>query len=165
MVKNAYSGRIDIRPAARGDCALILDYIRRLAVYEKRSDEVVATEESLEEWLFARRAAEVYFASVDGRDAGFMLFAQNFSTFLGCAGVHLEDIFILPEFRGMGVGTAFMAELGRIAAERGYGRIDWSCLNWNETGINFYKKLGAAPLDDWLVYRIDGEAIKNLARK
>jgi len=156
---------LSFRIAGRGDCALILQFINSLAVYEKRADEVTATVELLEDWLFEKRAAEVFFALDDGREAGFALFVQNFSTFLGRAGIHLEDIYILPEYRRRGIGKAMMGELARIAVERGYGRIDWSCLDWNTTGIEFYKKLGARPLSDWLIYRIDGAHINELANQ
>jgi GNAT superfamily N-acetyltransferase len=156
--------QLTFRAAAREDCPLVLFFIKQLAEYEKRSGEVTATVDSLEEWLFDKHAAEVFFALLDGREIGFTLFVQNFSTFLGRAGIHLEDIFVLPEYRGHGAGTAMMRELGRIASERGYGRIDWSCLDWNDYGRRFYARLGASPPRDWMSYRIDGKSIKKLAQ-
>lgn len=152
------------RFATREDTALILKFIRGLADYEHMSDEVVATEETLGEWLFDKETAEVLFVcDEDGNEVGFALFFHNFSTFLGRAGLYLEDLFVNPESRGKGYGLALMKELARIAVERGYGRFEWCCLDWNEPSIAFYKNLGAVPMDDWTTYRLTGQALQKLA--
>ena len=197
---------ISFRMAGRGDCAIILDFIRALAVYEKRADQVTATVRELEEWLFDKQVAEVLLASVSGgcnadgiksgdnagdvdaenecndaggintklkcndagekyvEFAGFALFFPHYSTFLGLPGLYLEDIFVHEKFRGRGVGTAMMRELARIAVGRGYGRFEWSCLDWNAPSIEFYLKLGAEPLDEWTTYRLAGDALRKLAQ-
>jgi len=155
---------ITFRSAKREDCAIILRFIRELAAYERMENEVVATEELLSEWLFDKHAAEVLFAIVDGQEVGFALFFSNFSTFLGKAGLYLEDLFVQPEYRGRGIGTAILRELARIAVERGYGRFEWWCLNWNTPSIEFYRSLGAEPMSDWTVYRVSGEALADLVR-
>jgi GNAT superfamily N-acetyltransferase len=156
---------ITIRTAERGDCALILQFIRGLAEYEHLSDQVTATEAQLEDWLFDRHVAEVIIAVQDGAEAGFALYFHNFSTFLGKAGIYLEDLFVKPEYRGRGVGHALLTELARIAVERGCGRLEWSCLDWNEPSIQFYTSLGAKPMEEWTIYRLTGDALKNLAEK
>lgn len=127
-------------------------------------DEVVATEELLREWLFERKKAEVFFAVDGGHEVDFVLFFHNFSTFLGRAGIYLEDLFVLPEYRGHGYGKALLQQLARIAIDRGCGRLEWSCLNWNRPSIDFYRSLGARPMDDWTVYRIAGDTLTELAR-
>ena len=148
------------RAAVPGDEALILDFIRRLAIYEKMEDQVVATPELLTEWIFEKQKAEVVFAEVDGQAVGFTLFFHNFSTFLGRAGIYLEDLFVLPEHRGKGYGKALLCNLARIAVERGCGRLEWSCLDWNKPSINFYtKRRQAVPMDEWTVYRLTGETL------
>lgn len=154
---------VEIRPAAEADAGKILYFIRQLAAYEKMQDEVVATEESLREWIFAKGKAEVLFAVVDGKEIGFALFFHNFSTFLGRAGIYLEDLFVLPEYRGMGCGKKLITALAAAAVERGCGRLEWSCLDWNRPSIDFYLSLGASPLDDWTVYRVTGERLQKLA--
>ena len=154
---------ISFRIAGREDCALILHFIKELAKYEKLENEVVSTEELLNEWLFDKRAAEVVFALVDGQEVGFALFFSNFSTFMGRCGLYLEDLFVLPEHRGHGVGTSLLRKLAGIAVERGYGRFEWICLDWNTPSIEFYLSLGAVPMDEWTVYRVAGEALTNLA--
>lgn len=151
------------RLAKIDDCGLILEFIQKLAKYEKMEKDVVATEELLKEWIFEKRAAEVIFAMADGAEVGFAVFCQNFSTFLGRAGLYLEDVYVLPNFRGRGIGKAILIELARIATERGYGRMEWVCLDWNTPSIEFYKKLGAAALDEWTTYRLSGEALAGLA--
>jgi len=151
------------RYAARDDCALIVNFIRKLAEYEKMENEVVVTEELLAEWLFEKRAAEVIFAIVDNREVGFALFFPNFSTFLGRSGLYLEDLFVFPEYRGRGIGKSLLSELARIAVERGYGRFEWSCLDWNTPSIEFYRSLGASALDEWTIYRITGDVLTGLA--
>lgn len=150
------------RQAERGDEALILEFIKALAEYEHLADEVSATEELLEEWIFDKGKAEVLFVLADGEEAGFALFFHNFSTFLGKAGIYLEDLFVKPEFRGRGLGKALLKELGRIANERGCGRLEWSCLDWNQPSIDFYLAMGAEPMDDWTVYRVAGEGLRQL---
>jgi GNAT superfamily N-acetyltransferase len=153
-----------VREASEGDVPLILSLIRELAEYEKLSHEVVATEEGLRESLFAgRRYAEVLIAEHDGAPAGFALFFHNFSTFLGKPGIYLEDLYVRPEFRGSGIGKKLLVNLARLAKERGCGRLEWWVLDWNESSIGFYKKLGAVPMDDWTVYRVAGTALEDLA--
>lgn len=152
------------RAAVRADVPLILTFIRELADYEGMLDEVVADEATLEEWLFDRRAAEVVFALEEGREVGFALFFHNFSTFLGRSGVYLEDLYVRPEHRGKGYGKALLKRLARIALERGCGRLEWWCLNWNRPSIDFYLSMGAEPMSDWTVYRVAGEALVELAR-
>ena len=154
-----------VRFAGEEDVSRILFFIRRLAEYEKKADEVVATEELLREWIFRRRKAEVLFAVEDGKEVGFALFFHNFSTFLGRAGIYLEDLFVLPEYRGRGLGKGLMSALARIACERGCGRLEWSCLDWNRPSIDFYLSLGAKPLEDWTMYRVTGDTLRALAVK
>lgn len=154
---------ITFRYAKKQDLALILDYIKGLAEYENLENEVVATEEILEEWIFNQKKAEVILAQADGKEAGFILFFHNFSTFLGRAGIYLEDLYVRPEFRGSGVGKALLKKLGAITVERGCGRLEWSCLDWNKKSIDFYRSLGAVPMDEWTVYRVTGDTLKKLA--
>ncbi len=151
------------RSAERRDVPLILRYIRELARYEKLEEEVVATEEILEEWLFDKEKAEVIFAVVEGKEVGFALFFHNFSTFLGRACIYLEDLYVEPAHRGQGIGTALFRELARIAVARGCGRLEWWCLDWNTPSIDFYRSLGAEAMDDWTVYRISDETLGKLA--
>lgn len=154
------------RPAAPGDEELILSFIRALADYEHMSDHVVATPELLGEWIFEKQRAEVIFAVAEGKEVGFALFFHNFSTFLGRAGVYLEDLLVLPEHRGQGYGKALLKELARIAVERGCGRLEWACLDWNQSSIDFYTKgMGAVPMEEWTVYRLTGETLKQAARQ
>ena len=152
------------RFAAAEDCSLILDFIRQLALYEKMADQVVADEALLREWIFDRGKAEVLFAMEGDREVGFALFFHNFSTFLGRAGLYLEDLFVLPEYRGRGYGKALLRKLGAIAVERGCGRLEWSCLDWNRPSIDFYRSLGAVPMEAWTTYRVSGETLQALAR-
>lgn len=154
---------VTFRFARRADVPLILRFIRDLARYEKMEDQVVATEDLLGEWLFEKQKAEVIFAMAKGREVGFALFFHNFSTFLGRAGVYLEDLYVLPECRGKGYGKAILRELARIAVARGCGRLEWWCLDWNRPSIDFYRSLGAEPMEDWTVYRIAGETLTALA--
>ena len=153
----------EIIAATQSDCGEILRFINELAAYEKMSNEVVATEELLKEWIFEKKKAEVVFAVADGKKVGFALFFHNFSTFLGRAGVYLEDLFVMPEYRGNGYGKALLKELARIAVKRGCGRLEWSCLDWNKPSIDFYLSLGATPMDGWTVYRLTGDTLKNMA--
>jgi GNAT superfamily N-acetyltransferase len=153
-----------IKKACRTDAPLILSFIRQLAEYEKMSDEVVATEELLEEVLFGNSpSAEVVLAFYGDEPAGFAIYFFNFSTFVGRLGLYLEDLFVKPELRGKGIGKALLIHLAKIAVERKCGRFEWSVLDWNEPAIKFYKSLGARPMNEWTVFRIDGEKLKNLA--
>ena len=154
---------MEIRDAERKDTAIILKFIKDLAAYENMLDQVVATEKLLEEWLFDKKAAEVIFALEDGKEVGFALFFHNFSTFLGRAGIYLEDLFVLPEYRGRGYGKGLLRKLAQIALERACGRLEWACLDWNKPSIDFYLSLGAQPMDDWTVYRIAGDTLQQLA--
>ncbi len=154
---------LSFRKAEENDCGLILFFVKELAVYEKLSDQVIATEDLLREWLFEKKKAEVIFACEDGREVGFALFFHNFSTFLGRAGIYLEDLYVLEEFRGRGCGRALLKELARIAVERGCGRLEWACLDWNQPSIDFYLSLHAVPMEEWTVYRVAGEELKRLA--
>lgn len=153
---------ITFRYADRYDLGLIFEYIKGLAEYEKLQDEVVATEEILEEWLFNQKKAEVILAQADGKEAGFILFFHNFSTFLGRAGIYLEDLYVRPEYRGSGVGKALLKKLGAVTVERGCGRLEWSCLDWNQKSIDFYRSMGAVPMDEWTVYRVTGDSLRQL---
>lgn len=152
------------RYAREEDAALILRFIRELAEYEKMSDGVVATEELLREWIFEKRRAEVVFALEDGEEVGFALFFHNFSTFLGRAGIYLEDLYVRPESRGKGYGKGLLKKLAQIAVERGCGRLEWSCLDWNQPSIDVYLSLGAEPMSDWTTYRLAGETLQKMAR-
>ena len=152
-----------IRFATADDAEKILFFIKSLAEYEKMSDEVVATEALLREWIFEKKKAEVIFAVEDGKEVGFALFFHNFSTFLGRAGIYLEDLFVLPDYRGKGYGKALLRELSRITVERGCGRLEWCCLDWNQPSIDFYLSLGAKPLSDWTTYRLTGETLTAMA--
>ncbi len=154
---------LSFRFAEKKDCGRILSFIRKLSVYEKMENEVTATEELLEKQLFADRRAEVLFICEDGREIGFALFFHNFSTFVGKAGLYLEDFYIEPPFRGKGYGRATMRKLCQIARERDCGRVEWSCLDWNTKSIDFYLSLGARAMDEWTVYRLDEEAINRVA--
>ena len=155
---------LSFRFAQRGDVALVLRFIKELADYEKMLDEVVADEATLEEWLFDRQKAEVLFAVVNGEEVGFALFFHNFSTFLGRAGLYLEDLYVKSEHRGKGYGKAILKKLAKIAVERGCGRLEWWCLDWNRPSIDFYLSLGAEPMSDWTVYRIAGDTLTGLAK-
>lgn len=151
------------RNAERKDTALILQFIKDLAAYEKMSDEVVADTATLEKWIFDEKKAEVIFVLEDDKEIGFALFFHNFSTFLGRAGIYLEDLYVMPEYRGKGYGKALLKKLASIAVERGCGRLEWWCLDWNKPSIDFYLSLGADPMSDWTVYRIAGDTLKKLA--
>lgn len=155
--------KVVIRKAVREDAALILEFIRGIAKYEKMENEVEATVELLEEQLFDKGRAEVIFAMEDGKEVGFALFFHNFSTFVGRAGLYLEDLYVYPEYRGKGYGKALFMELVNIASERRCGRMEWVCLNWNTPSIEFYRSLGAVPLDEWTTYRLDEKGIERLA--
>ena len=156
---------MELRMAVREDVPKILDFIKALAEYEKLEQEVVATPELLEEWIFDKQKAEVIFAAEEGKEVGFALFFHNFSTFLGRAGIYLEDLFVLPEHRGKGCGKALLCRLAAIACERGCDRLEWSCLDWNKPSIDFYLSMGATPMDEWTVYRITGDRLQELGSK
>lgn len=156
--------RVRFRYAQKEDAALLLQFIKELAAYEKMADEVVATEAHLAEWMFEKQKAEAIFALEDGVEVGFALFFHNFSTFLGRAGLYLEDLYVKPACRGKGYGKALLRELARIALERGCGRLEWWCLDWNKPSIDLYLALGAEAMEEWTVYRMAGEALRNLAQ-
>ena len=155
-----------IRPAEPSDVQVIADLIRGLAKYEKLEPQVTLTEELLTRNLFGRRQyAETLIAEQDGNPAGFALFFHNFSTFLAKPGIYLEDLFVVPEQRGRGIGRALLQQLARIALERDCGRLEWSVLDWNKDAIGFYERLGAKPNSEWTVYRLSGEALTTLGRE
>ena len=156
---------MEIREATEADVPLILQFIKDLAEYERLAHKVVATEEVLRRTLFGNpRFAEVVFARENGEDAGFALFFHNYSTFLGSPGIYLEDLFVKPSMRGRGIGKALLAHLAHLARERGCGRVEWAVLDWNTPSIEFYKSIGAVPLDDWIIFRLTGDALETLAR-
>lgn len=158
------SNALRITSATAADTPIILALIRELAEFERLLNEVTATEDQLRETLFGqRRSAEVVIARVDDEVAGFALFFHNYSTFLAKSGLYLEDLFVRPKFRGQGTGEALLRHLARIAVERNCGRLEWSVLDWNQRAIDFYKALGAKPLDDWTMFRVTGEALAKLA--
>ena len=152
-----------IRYARQEDVPIILDFIKRLAEYEKLSHEVVATEEVLMDSLFLKRQAEVVIGELRGKPVAFALFFHNFSTFLGKANLYLEDLFVDESCRGLGLGKLMFSCLANIAVDRGCERLDWWCLDWNESSIAFYKSMGAEPMSDWTVYRVDGDRLRKLA--
>jgi GNAT superfamily N-acetyltransferase len=155
---------IRVRAASEADVSLIFAFIRELAEYERLSHEVVATEDSLREWLFGERpVAEVLIGESGGDAAGFALFFHSFSTFLGKPGIYLEDLYVRPEFRSRGIGRPLLIHLARLARQRGYGRLEWSVLDWNEPAIGFYRGIGASPVSGWTVYRVTGQELEVLA--
>ena len=155
-----------IRPAEAADVPVIAELIRALARYEKLEQEVTMTDELLTRNLFGpRRYAETLIAEEDGQPIGFALFFHNFSTFLAQPGIYLEDLFVVPEHRGRGIGRALLMELARLAVQRGCGRLEWAVLDWNKDAIGFYERLGAKPNSEWTVYRLAGEALLALGRE
>ena len=154
---------IHFRYAEPADPGLILAFIKELADYEKMADEVIATEELLREWIFEKKKAEVIFALEDGKEVGFALFFHNFSTFLGRSGLYLEDLFVKTEARGKGYGKGLLRQLARIALERGCGRMEWWCLDWNQPSIDFYRSLDAEPMSEWTTYRLTGDTLRKMA--
>lgn len=154
---------MNYRFAERKDVPLILQFIEELADYEHMLNEVVADEATLETWIFDNQKAEVIFALEGETEVGFALFFHNFSTFLGRAGIYLEDLYVQPEHRGKGYGKGLLKTLASIAVERGCGRLEWCCLDWNKPSIDFYLSLGAKPMDEWTVYRVAGDTLKQLA--
>ncbi len=160
------SAQLRIAPAEESQIPLILSFIRKLAEYERLSDEVVADEETLRSFLFGPNpAAEAVFAYVADEPAGFAIFFPNFSTFSGRPGVYLEDLFVDPAYRGRGIGKALLVHLAKLAKERGYTRVNWAVLDWNQPAIDFYRNTGATPLEEWTVFRLSGEALDRLAQE
>ena len=152
-----------IRYARETDIPKILYFIKELAIYENMLDDVIATEDLLREWIFEKQKAEVLLAEEGGIPVGFALFFHNFSTFLGRAGIYLEDLFVMPEHRGKGYGKALLRHLAQITVERGCGRLEWACLDWNKPSIDFYLSLDAMPMDQWTVYRLTGDTLRRMA--
>ena len=157
------SNNFNIRPAQPEETGLVLAFIKKLAEYEKCSDELVADEATLYESLFVEHSAEVVFAEEDGEVIGFALFFHNFSTFVGRKGLYLEDLFIIPEKRGKGYGKALLKYLANLAVERNCGRMEWICLDWNQPALKVYRSIGAIPMDEWTVQRLDEQALKQFA--
>jgi GNAT superfamily N-acetyltransferase len=152
-----------IRQAKPSDVGLILQFIKELAQYEHLLDQVTATEETLTEWLFEKEKAQAVIGETGGAPVGYALYFYNFSTFLGKAGVYIEDIYVRPEYRGRGYGKAFFHYLARLCVREGCGRLEWACLDWNKPSIGFYLSLGARPMDDWTIYRLDEDGIRRMA--
>jgi len=150
------------RYATKDDAALVLQFIKDIAEYEKMSDQVVNSEELLLDWVFEKKRAEVIFVLEDGKEVGFALFFHNYSTFVGRSGLYLEDLFVQPAYRGKGYGKALLKELAKIALERNCGRMEWTCLDWNKPSIDFYLSLGAHPMDEWTTYRLTEDGLHNL---
>jgi len=155
---------LTIRFAEPSDVPQLLAFIHELAVYEELDDQVVATEALLHEWLFEKQKAEVLLAVVDGKPVGSALFFHNFSTFLGRAGIYLEDLYVQPAYRGRGYGKALLKRLAQITVERGCGRLEWACLDWNKPSIDFYRSLGAVSMDGWTTYRLTGDTLQKMAQ-
>lgn len=153
---------MEIRRAQEADVPQILEFIKGIARYEKMENEVVATEALLHEWLFEKEVAEVVFAQEEGKAVGFALYFHNYSTFVGKAGLYLEDLYVFPEYRRKGYGKALFLHLVKTALERGCGRMEWVCLNWNQASIDFYRAMGAVSLDEWTSYRLTESTMKNL---
>lgn len=155
---------VPFRRATVQDVPLVLRFIKGIATYEHMEDEVVATEDSLREWIFEKGCAEVLFAMEGQVEVGFALYFHNYSTFVGRAGLYLEDLFVWPAYRKKGYGKALFQELARIAVARGYGRMEWCCLDWNTPSIGFYRSMGARAMDEWTTYRLAGDALLALAK-
>lgn len=156
--------RLTFKKAERNESGEILEYIKKLADYENRSDEVTATEEDIEKWVFDENQAQVIFAHIDGETIGFALYFLSFSTYIGKVNMHLEDLFIEPEHRSKGYGKAFFKHLSKIALKKGYGRMEWTCLEDNLPAIEFYKSIGSEK-KDWNIFHFTGDALKNFAEK
>ena len=156
--------KLSIRYAEESDIKQILQFIKDLAEYEKLADEVVATEDLLHEWIFVNKKAEVILGELDGQPVTHALFFHNFSTFLGRAGIYIEDLYVKPEHRGKGIGKLMLKQLAKITVERGCGRLEWLCLDWNKPSIDFYLSIGAEPLDDWTVFRVAGDTLIDLSK-
>ena len=153
---------VNYRPATRKEVSTILDFIKKLAIYEKMENEVVATQASLEKWIFDEKKANVLFAEADSKIVGFALYFYNFSTFLGKPGIYLEDLFVLPEERKKGYGKGLILSLVKLALDEGCGRVEWCCLDWNTPSIDFYNSLGAVPMDSWTTFRLTEDKMKLL---
>ena len=153
---------VQFRYATEADAALILKFIKGIAEYENMLPDVINTDELIKEVVFGKGHAEVIFALDGDKEVGFALFFHNYSTFVGKAGIHLEDLFVWPEYRGKGFGKALFCEVAKIAKERNCGRMEWTCLNWNTPSINFYLSMGAVPMDEWTTYRLTEEKIDEL---
>lgn len=156
--------QMSIRPATENDTKIILNFIKELAEYEQLLHQVTATEKELHEQLFVKKYAEVLIGEVDGKAAGFALFFHNFSTFLGKPGLYLEDLYVTPNARGKGLGKLLFKHLAKLALERGCGRFEWWCLDWNKPSIDFYLSMGAEPMNDWTVYRLTESSLKKLGK-
>lgn len=156
---------ITFRYATKEDTKLILKFIKELADYEKLLDQVVATEELINEWMFEKQKIEVIFALKNDKEVGYALFFHNFSTFLGRGGIYVEDLYVSPEYRGMGYGKSLLKQLSKIAVQRGCGRLEWVCLDWNKPSIDFYLSLGAKQMSDWTIYRVEGDTLENMAKE
>lgn len=154
---------VTFRFAEKKDAPIILDFIKGIAEYEKMSDNVVTTTEMIEEWIFEKKTAEVIFAIAEGDEVGFALFFHNFSTFVGRAGLYLEDIFVKNEYRKKGYGKALFKKLAEIALERNCGRMEWVCLDWNKPSIDFYMSLGAKPMNEWTLYRLTDKQLQDIS--
>ncbi len=153
-----------LRFADVNDTSLIMNFIKELAHYENMLNEVVATEEVLKESLFERKMAEVMIGEYHNEPVAFALFFHNFSTFVGRPGIYLEDLYVKPEMRGRGIGKTMLSYLAKLAIDRNCGRFEWWCLDWNKSSIAFYKKMGAKPMDEWTVYRVNDKSLKKLAK-
>lgn len=153
----------NIRPARPDEAGVVLDLIKQLAVYEKCESDVVADEATIHQSLFVERSAEVVLAEEDGSVVGFALFFHNFSTFVGRKGMYLEDLFVIPEKRGLGYGKALLKYVAKVAVERNCGRMEWICLDWNEPALKIYRSIGAVPMSDWTVQRLDEQSLKEFA--
>lgn len=158
-------GGFKIRPAVREDIPIIMEFIKELAEYESLSDQVFATEEILTKWIFDKEKAEAIIGEVDGQPVGYGLFFFNFSTFIGRAGIYLEDLYVRPLHRKKGYGKAMFLYLAKLCLERDCGRLEWSCLDWNKSSIDFYLSMGAVPMHEWTIYRLTEDALKKLAEK
>jgi len=165
MFKDSKIRDFEIRIAIPEDAPLILGFIRELAEYERMSDEVVATPELLNEWIFEKKKAEVLIGELAGTPVAFALFFHNYSTFLGRAGIYLEDLYVRPEARGRGIGKAMFKHIAELTVSRGCGRLEWWCLDWNKPSISFYESFGAEAMSDWTVYRLSGETLGKLAKE
>ncbi|MBR4584674.1 MAG: GNAT family N-acetyltransferase [Bacteroidales bacterium] len=159
------NNKIHIRPAKENEAVKILELIKRLAEYEKCLLEVVADEATIYQSIFIEKSAEVIFAEEDDKIVGFALFFHNFSTFVGRKGLYIEDLFVIPEKRGMGYGKALLKYLAKLAVERNCGRMEWICLDWNQPALNVYRSIGAIPMDEWTVQRLDEKTLKEFAEK
>ena len=159
------NSHLKIRTAQKEDAALVLSFIKKIADYEKMSDQGIATVETLEEFVFERNAAQVFLAEYNDEPAGFALFFENFSTFIGRTGLYLEDLFVDPDKRGLGIGKALFQAVAAEAERRGCQRMEWTCLDWNTPSIEFYRRMGAISMDEWTTYRLAGKAIKEAVQK